>query len=65
MRRHYTKEDIEMVEGHMERCITWLATREIQIKSMLRHHYTATRVDKIKKQVSVDMKKLDVSYISW
>lgn len=55
----------QMASGHMKRW-TWLATRETQIKTTVRCHYTYIRMTKIKKiktsNAGKDAKKLDPVY---
>ena len=43
LNRHLTKEDVQMANKQMKRCLTAYVIRELQSKTM-RHHYTPIRI---------------------
>lgn len=47
--RHFTRRDIQMTSKHLERCLTSLVIRKMQIKTIRGYHYIHTQRIKISK----------------
>ena len=52
LNRHFPKEDIQMTNKHMKRCLMLLISREMQIKTTMRYHLTPIRMGIIKKSTN-------------
>jgi hypothetical protein len=45
LNRVFSKKEVQMASKYMKKCLTFLVIKEMQIKTILRFHFTSVRMD--------------------
>ena len=63
MNKHFSKEEMQMVNRHVKRSSTLLTIREMQVKTTKRHHFTPVRGLSLKNtNIGKDVKKRTLAH---